>query len=306
MAEDEEEKGIGRKLLETFLRVGSRLPQAQPRTGSLNPTLDYGPPLRSGVAGPKNLIQKRVAAGIDAKQAPDPAPLPGPVQEASDSERTGLAASEPVLFDAGLVTVQGKSTPAGRALFKNAQEKGQDPNEMIDFYARGLVDENLRVTEKGRIFEAIDRTNSIDQILSVTDRTEGFRLYKEAESSGALDAWEDRMGVGAETGLEFLGQAAENLPSDFSEVAEMVKGLIPGSAMFFDRSVRSSALGYFGGAAGAVLKLAKGKPSKEEQAEFRLMQDEYLRDAGFRTLATYHNGLVAALTHMEGRKRIFH
>ena len=305
MAEEEKEKGVGRKILETLLRAGSRLPQARPRVRGLNPTLNYGPPLRSRTAGPQNAIQARVAAGIDAKEAPDPVPLPGPVQEAGEAERTGLAVSEPVLFNAGLVTVQGKSTPAGRALFKSAQEKGQDLNQMVDYYARGFVDENLRVTEKGRIFEKIDRTNSLDSILAINDRTEGFRLYKEAESSGALDAWEDRMGLGAETGLEFLGQAAENFPSDFAEVLNLVKGVVPGGATFLDRLYRDSPLGYFGGITGAALKLAKGKLSTEEQAELALMKDEYLREGVFRTAASYSNGLIAAITHMEGARELF-
>jgi len=324
MAEEEEDKGLVEFLKKSAEKATGFLgrfssgqlypgqpligPKGQVRPGSAPGLTD--PVARSIVERERRAklpdpVRKRIEAGEDALRAPDPVPSPGPVQEASVSERTGLAASEPVLFDSGLVTVQGKSTPAGRALFKSAQEKGQDPNQMIDFYARGLVDENLRVTERGRIFEEIDRTNSLDSILAINDREEGFRLYLEAAESGAVTEWQDRTGAGADTWQQFLDQAVENFLPDAAEVLKLVKGFVPGGATFYDRLVRDSPLGYFGGVAGAAIKLAKGDLSAEEEAELALMKDEYLREGVFRTSASYSNGLVAALTHGPGTKEFY-
>jgi hypothetical protein len=308
---DEEEKSFGQKLLSTFLRGAGRLPQVGIRPSGIPgvPTTGYGAPRTSGTAaGPLNPVQKRAQATRDAREAPDPVPLPGPVQSADPSEYRGIAATNPKLFESGLVTVHGKRTDAGNALVQNAQARGKDIDQMVDFYSRGLVGSDLFLTEKGKLFAEIDQTNSIDSILQENDRTEGFRLYKEAEASGAMDLWEDRMGMGAETGLEFLGESWKQLKPDAANLWEIVKGFPESAATFWDRLARDSPVS--GGltvspAAAILAKLTRGDLSEEEEAELAIMKDEYLREGLFRMSATYSNGFVAALTHNEATRGFF-
>ena len=259
MAEEEEDKGPVEKLLELTKKVTGvlgrfspgQLYPGQPLIGPEGPVKPGSVP---GLTDPvvRNIVErerraklpdpvrKRLEAGEDALRAPDPVPLPGPVQEADESERSGVAISHPNLFESGLVTASGQRTPIGDALVSNSQASGEDLQQMIRFYSQGLIDENLQVTERGTLSSNIDLTGTLDQILSVNDREEGFRLFLEAEKSGAIDRWQEKTGRGANTAEEFVVQAAKSLPSDVVNMAKMLQDFVPGAPRFYNRLIRDS------------------------------------------------------------------
>ena len=325
MAEEEEDKSLIETLLETTKKAAGvlgrfapgQLYPGQPLIGPQGPVKPGSVP---GLTDPvvRNIVErarraklpdpvrKRLEAGEDALRAPDPVPLPGPIQEADESERSGVAISHPNLFESGLVTASGQRTPIGDALVSNSQASGEDLQQMIRFYSKGLIDENLQVTERGTLSSNIDLTGTLDQILSVNDREEGFRLFLEAEKSGAIDRWQEKTGRGANTAEEFVVQAAKNLPSDVVNMAKMLQDFVPGAPRFYNRLIRDSGpAGYFMGALAPALKLLQGELSKKEEAEFLLMKDEYLRVGVLGETTTYYNGLSMLLPWLPGTRDYF-
>ncbi len=140
---EEEEKSLVQKLLETaqkatgflgkFPNPGPLYP-GQPLIGPGGRELDapgLTDPVRRKIVeqqrrekapGP---VKQRLAAGDDAREAPDPVPLPGPVQDADPSEYRGIAAEHPRLFESGLVNVNGQRTPAGMPWCKMPRQGGR-------------------------------------------------------------------------------------------------------------------------------------------------------------------------------------
>jgi hypothetical protein len=199
------------------------------------------------------------------------------------------------LLNAGLINQNAELTPQGTQLLQSAEQSGENPDEMLDFFLKGWIDTDLNLTEDGIIWEGV-MERGLQDILDEPNQAQGFVMYERAAKNGALDWWKNETGEDYETTGEFVEHAVENfLPMAGQMFGELVK--VPGGLWKTAEVAERAKPWYLQTPLGWVLQATMGDPSEEELQRVRVGVDAYAKEGLIRMPATFANGAMAAITH---------
>jgi len=214
-----------------------------------------------------------------------------------------VAEEDQDLLRNGLINENSELTPQGSDLLNNAEQSGEDPDEMLDFFLKGWIDTGLNLTPDGAIWEGV-MERGLQDILDEPNRAKGAQMYMRARDNGALDWWKDQTGEDYEDTAEFVAHAAKNfLPMAGSLFGELAK--VPGGLYKAFEVAERSKPWYAQTPAGWILGAVKGPPTQEELDRVKVGVDAYAKEALIRMPATMSHGAAAALTHGPGTKHLF-
>ena len=214
-----------------------------------------------------------------------------------------VAEEDQDLLRNGLINENSELTPQGSDLLNNAEQSGEDPDEMLDFFLKGWIDTGLNLTPDGAIWEGV-MERGLQDILDEPDRAKGAQMYMRARDNGALDWWKEKTGEDYEDTAEFVAHAAKNfIPMGFELAGELAKA---GAGIYKSYEIAERSKPWYAQSpAGWIMGAIKGPPPQEEINRLKVGFDAYAKEALIRMPAIMSHGAAAAITHGPGTKHLF-